>query len=500
MELTLDQSDFETLYPFFVAINEERKVVSFGKSAPKCFIGIQTGQYLNQTLNLLTPKNLIDDKDLKKLSGKIITLKSATTDISFNGELIWIKANNLFLFAITPLIQNVEILTKYNLTYGDFPAYSPLFDFFILIQAERFARKEQTKTFDALQEQITLSKLNLKIANFCSRSFDIDESIHFSLTSIYESLNWIGEIISSQNLKTEETTINENSAEVPLIIEYEVRYLLRFKHVNVNSSSEAIKIFLTSLRYTLENLITRIDQHSSLQESQAQKVASSKMYTLGEMAAGIAHELNNPLAVIQGLAWVTITNLQNSDFKISKIEESMGKIIKMTERSGKIIKGLRAFARDAAQDPMDKIEIGQVVEDTLELCKSRINHRGIEIYWQPEKKYYSLGRAVQISQVLLNLLNNAADAIESSEAPWIKISIIQNDNKWIVSVSDSGSGIPEDIVKKMMTPFFTTKPSGKGTGLGLSISSSILRGHQGDFWYEKNSPNTCFSFSLPIYN
>jgi signal transduction histidine kinase len=500
MELNLNKTEFETLHPFFVSICEEGTIESFGKSAPKCFLNIENGQNIDQVLTLLTPKNLVSSKDLKKLVGKIVTLKSVTTDISFNGEVIWIKDKKTFLFAITPLIQNVEILTTYNLTYGDFPAYSPLFDFFILIQAERFARKEQAKSFNALEEQISLSKLNLEIANFCSRSLDIDESLKFSLNSIHLSLNWIGESISSPSLNLEDICINENLTQIPLVVSGETRYLLNFKHETSVIVSEAIKIFLASLRYTLENLITRIDQHNSLQESQAQKVASSKMYTLGEMAAGIAHELNNPLAVIQGLAWVTMSNLQNSDFKISKLEENMDKIIKMTERSGKIIKGLRVFARDAAEDPMEKIELGQVIEDTLELCKSRINHRGIELIWVPETKYFSFGRAVQISQVFLNLLNNAADAIESSVEPWIKISIREKDKMWIISVTDSGPGISEEIVNKLMTPFFTTKPSGKGTGLGLSISSNILKSHQGQFWYEKECPNTCFSFSLPIYS
>jgi C4-dicarboxylate-specific signal transduction histidine kinase len=223
------------------------------------------------------------------------------------------------------------------------------------------------------------------------------------------------------------------------------------------------------------------------------------MYSLGEMAAGIAHELNNPLTVIQGIANVSLKNIKNIDINPSKIEEDMNKIIKMTKRSAKIIHGLRVFARDAAVDPMEKIDLNQVVEDTLELCKSRITYRNIRLDWSPIEECFCMGRAVQISQVLLNLLSNSSDAVENTIDPWIKIVINQKENFWNVSVIDSGPGIPEKIYQKMMSPFFTTKAPGKGTGLGLSISNSILNEHGGEFYYVKESPFTEFKFTLPIY-
>jgi C4-dicarboxylate-specific signal transduction histidine kinase len=241
-----------------------------------------------------------------------------------------------------------------------------------------------------------------------------------------------------------------------------------------------------------------MEQQASDQEIQAQKVVSSKMFSLGEMAASIAHELNNPMAVIQGMAWMTQSSAQSGDLNAEKTIESMTKIINMTERSSKIIKGIRIFARDAAQDPMEPIELNSIIEDTLELCKWRINQKRIKINWQTEDAALSTGRSVQISQVLLNLFNNASDAVEGLTDPWIEIKLFQKDQNWIISVTDSGHGIEQNIVKKMMNPFFTTKPSGKGTGLGLSISQRILKDHQGEIWYDDTSDNTRFCISLPI--
>jgi C4-dicarboxylate-specific signal transduction histidine kinase len=171
----------------------------------------------------------------------------------------------------------------------------------------------------------------------------------------------------------------------------------------------------------------------------------------------------------------------------------------MTERSAKIINGLRVFSRDATEDPLEKIELTNVIEETLILCRSKISNRGIQLEIDTKGPYYCQGRSVQISQVLLNLINNSADAIEGSPNPWIKVQIEEIRNYWQISVIDSGLGIHPKILDKMMTPFFTTKPPGKGTGLGLSICSGILKQHGGNFWYDTKSPNTCFKMTLPIY-
>jgi signal transduction histidine kinase len=501
MELTLHKCDLDHLYPFFLGITPDWKVSSFGRSAEKCFLNISVDTNAREVFKIISPKNLVETHDLNKVTGKVVTIKSLTTSIEFNGEVLWIEADKVFMFATTPVIQDVDSLTKFNLSYSDFSAYSPVFDFFILIQAERFARKEQSKAFTALEQQIAFAKLNLDIANFCSRCFEINDALKFSLSSIEDFLSLKGQFHpASQSSPLVDTTFENKLIRIPLRVNEETRFILDFESETTITISESLKIFFSSLRFTLENFITKIDQYNFLQEAQASKVVSSRLYTLGEMAAGIAHELNNPLAIIQGHAWVTLTQIQNKEeLSIPKLEESMNKIIKMTERSGKIIKGLRVFARDATEDPMEKIDLSAVIEETLELCKSRLTHRGITLYWEPVGPNMSLGRSIQISQVLLNMLNNAADAIENSKDPWIRISVEPRDNFWHVLVTDSGNGIPIEIQEKIMSPFFTTKAPGKGTGLGLSISNSILKHHNGDFWYEKNSPNTCFCFKLPIF-
>lgn len=491
MGLTLNHSDLEHLYPFYLALNSEGKIMLFGRSATKCFKNIHIGADSSEIFAIKSPKTFHVNKDFKTLVHKVVTLNSISTGISLNGEVLHIDNDELFVFAITPLIQNVDSLTTYHLTYSDFPAYSPVFDFFILIQAERFARLEQSKAYAALEEQNAFSKLNLDIANFCSRCFEVSDAFAYIFPLLQKQLGW--------KCRLEEAETKEKSMSLPLMISGVQRYNILLTTEKGEVPTGGSINFITSLKYTLENVILRMDNYAATQEAQALKVVSSKMYTLGEMAASIAHELNNPLTIIQGLAWMSSSLLEGEQPPVAKLTENMNKIIAMTERSGKIIKGLRVFARDATDDPMEQIELNVIIEETLELCKGKIKSRGVTIEWEPGEQAYSKGKSVQISQVLLNLLNNAADAIEGQASPWIKISFAKKDDFWAVSVTDSGQGIAPEVVKKMMSPFFTTKPVGKGTGLGLSISSSILKSHNGDFWYDKDCQNTRFCFSLPIW-
>ncbi len=499
MEINLDKSDFEYLYPFYLAIDANGKLVSSGRSAAKCFLNLRQGLPAEEIFKITTPKTISPEVNFRKLVRKVVTLESLSTHIGLRGEVLWIEKNQLYLFAITPLIQNIETLTDKNLTYNDFPAYSPIFDFFILLQAERFARKEQMLAYDRLEEQNTYAKLNLEIANFCSSCFDIQEAFTFLNSQLETKTGWSFSLEESLSHPTS-TQFAPRKVILPITKDGELRYVIHFSSKVDFVISEGLKFFFTSLRYTIENVVARMDKYSADEEIKAIKVTSAKMYTLGEMSASIAHELNNPLTIIQGLAWVTLKSVEENQWEKDKVQESMHKIIKMTERSGKIIKGLRVFARDATDDPMEPMELNSVIEETLDLCKERIKSRGIAIHWDAGRESYSTGKPVQISQVLLNLLNNSADAIETSRDPWIRISLERQNDFWIISVMDSGQGIPASIVAKMMTPFFTTKAVGKGTGLGLSIANNILKIHGGRFWYDENSNNTTFSFALPVSN
>ena len=236
-----------------------------------------------------------------------------------------------------------------------------------------------------------------------------------------------------------------------------------------------------------------------IRSAQETLIQSSKMASLGEMSAGIAHEINNPLTIIMGNASQILGRLGSAQWDEARARQSLEKILVTVERIAKIVRGLRTFSRNADNDPMVPCILPELLRETLDLCSERFKHHGIELQIQELPYAHLLARPSQLSQVLLNLLNNAHDAVESLSEKWIRVEgRLTADGSVEVSVTDSGSGIPKPLLDKLMQPFFTTKPVGKGTGLGLSIASGIVADHGGKLAYDPISPRTRFVLTLPL--
>jgi PAS domain S-box-containing protein len=235
-----------------------------------------------------------------------------------------------------------------------------------------------------------------------------------------------------------------------------------------------------------------------IQETRAKMISATKMAALGEMSAGIAHEINNPLTVIQARSFQLTQMAETNKLDPEKIKQAAESISRTADKIARIIRSLRSFAREGTYDPFELVSATQIVEETLEFCKTRFFSHGIEVEFKPPSEEIEVEcRLVQIEQVLLNLLNNSFDAIQTLEEKWIRVEVKSDDENVELHVIDSGHGIPEDVAEKMMLPFFTTKEVGKGTGLGLSISSGIMRSHKGELFIEKNAEHTTFVIRIP---
>jgi C4-dicarboxylate-specific signal transduction histidine kinase len=233
-------------------------------------------------------------------------------------------------------------------------------------------------------------------------------------------------------------------------------------------------------------------------EQQKVLVASAKMSALGEMAGGIAHEINNPLAALQSISYQVNELLTEDPIEKDEVVKMTSMMIKLTERISKIVQGLRSFSRDGSIDLAHRVDVQHLVDDTLSFCGERFKAHGIQLIVEsvPQGMQFE-GRETEISQVLLNLLNNAHDAIAEMKEKWVRISFEDLGESIEIHVTDSGTGIPPEIQKKLFQPFFTTKEIGKGTGLGLSISFGIVRRHGGQLILDESNPHTRFVLRLP---
>jgi signal transduction histidine kinase len=240
-----------------------------------------------------------------------------------------------------------------------------------------------------------------------------------------------------------------------------------------------------------------------LMDTQKSLIQSGKMTALGEMAGGIAHEINTPLAAM----------LMNAERIISKSEDLLPssdsediskrakKIISIGNRIAKIISGLKIFSRNTQDEKKQYFIVKNLIEDTLDLCREKFTNQGIELRIKDDFLLTEImGRPVQLSQVLLNLLNNSYDSVQYRNQKWIEIKAVIQPNFFDIIVTDCGLKIPPEIEEKIFNPFFTTKEIGKGTGLGLSISMGIMKSHDGDLIYDKTCKNARFIMRLPCNN
>ncbi len=239
-------------------------------------------------------------------------------------------------------------------------------------------------------------------------------------------------------------------------------------------------------------------KNRELANTHSQLVHSAKLASLGEMATGIAHELNQPLQVISMNAEMGPEYLAQG--KKNRLVKSFADIINQVERAQSIIKQLRTFGRDSAQDEMSLVQTQELLSDSLLFLKRQFSAKNIEIRenMAPALPLIYCNK-IQVEQVLLNLLINAKDAVEASDEKVIGIKAYQKDQQLLIEVYDTGTGIPEEQKEKIFEPFFTTKEVGKGTGLGLSISHAIITQHQGVLKVEsKVGKGTNFIVQLPL--
>jgi C4-dicarboxylate-specific signal transduction histidine kinase len=259
-----------------------------------------------------------------------------------------------------------------------------------------------------------------------------------------------------------------------------------------------LAIFLAHLQLIRKNA-ERLAEEIASDRDHHRSIAfqAAKMSLVGEMAGGIAHEINNPLSVIAVSAQQikrTLISRDESDPLLPKLD----KISTTVERITKIVQGLRTFSRSGEKLPASTCSLHSLVHGVLDLCRERFYHHNIEILLDPIPTVHLQVVEVQIEQVLMNLLSNSFDAIQGSEKPWVKISFELLADRIHIRVTDSGSGISEAIRDRLMQPFFTTKEVGKGTGLGLSISKGIMESHGGSLLLDRESFHTSFVMILPL--
>jgi signal transduction histidine kinase len=249
-----------------------------------------------------------------------------------------------------------------------------------------------------------------------------------------------------------------------------------------------------------ENLLLNISQTYMELETRLSNSDHNHIDSVGELAAGVAHEVNNPLMIIQGNIFLLDKLTTFSDEKSEALyKERIIKINDNIQRIATILESLRILAVNNEVQDWEIVDSHFLVEQSLNLCNQKI--QGIKAQLKLNSKPSDIMiRCIpgDIVKVIFSLLSNSIDAIEFSKEKWITIDVTTNDNSVYFKITDSGSGIKNDIISKIFNPFFSTKAPGKGSGLGLSISKKVIKKYGGDLIYDRSSGVTCFILSIPI--
>jgi signal transduction histidine kinase len=272
-----------------------------------------------------------------------------------------------------------------------------------------------------------------------------------------------------------------------------------------NTMIDDLKRYREELERWNQTLEQRVAERTrQLAEAQAKLIQSTKLAAVGELAAGIAHELNNPLAGIYAFLQVFAETVRSrglkelSEGEASSFQENLVHVEREIQRCKSIIGSLLSFARVSDKN-FTLVDLNKVARDTLAFMRSNLEKGGIKV----ETRYAQdlppvLGDFNELQQVLLNIIVNARKAMPDGGSLVVVTAAESSEHSVRVAVSDSGEGIRPEILDKIFDPFFTTSRPGEGTGLGLSISYGIIRDHNGEILVDSRpGEGSCFSVVLP---
>jgi two-component system CheB/CheR fusion protein len=226
-------------------------------------------------------------------------------------------------------------------------------------------------------------------------------------------------------------------------------------------------------------------------------VEKSQLAVLGEVAAGVSHEVNSPLMIFSYSLHQLKRHLKEDHLDKERISTLIEKMTRMIERISNIVNALKVYSVAPNDDKFEQVDLHEVIDESLTLCNSKLSTLGIKIVnEQVDCDIICMAKKSQISQCLLNLVNNAIEACEDLPDPVIEINTFIKESYGFIAISDNGIGVSDEVMSKIMHPFFTTKEI--ASGLGLSVSQGIARGHKGELFLDRSKSASTFVLKLPL--
>lgn len=248
------------------------------------------------------------------------------------------------------------------------------------------------------------------------------------------------------------------------------------------------------------SMATFQDITRSLRKEKAVKtINASKLEALGVLAANIAHEMNNPLGVIKTSVSAVKCMLKENE-PAELLLRQLNVIDSTASRISEMANALNNLSRNTKDEMLSESSVRDIIKDVSSLLHSSLTSKNILFVLEDtdgsmEERLYCF--RIQLSQVLINVIRNAVDAVEEQNERIIRLTLRKDKTSFYFQISDSGPGVPGHVKKHLFEPFFTTKPFGKGTGIGLSISREIMKKHKGEIYLDQKEGPSCFVVKIP---
>ncbi len=278
-------------------------------------------------------------------------------------------------------------------------------------------------------------------------------------------------------------------------LSFAVAFKINALNTELQQRSQALETANTQLSGEVKQ---RKQMEAELEVQRSIAIHSAKLRAVGELAAGIAHQVNNPLAVLRlklDNLGILLRGVAISEKDRTMLEEHLTGTDSHITRLAKVTTSLLRMSRNSANDDVSYLPVEHIAEEALDMCRERFTANGVKVKVNVSTATHTLlikCNATEVSQALLNLLLNAYDAVLATKDPWLQIEGLPDGDRVLLQVTDSGPGIPDTLRDKIMQPFFTTKEQGKGTGVGLSIAQDLVQRNGAQLYLDTRCPNTRF--------
>ncbi len=471
------QNLYDTIDDFLIVLNKKGEIIECNTAVVNR-LNYTKDYLIGQSIMKLYPDD--SEFEISSFLDNVISKNPSTTSIPLKS-----RSNNF-----------IQVVTKYF--KGQWSGQEVYFCISHDI-SERFkaleAQRQSEKRFRQLLENIDLIAIIL----------DVEGNIIFCNDFLLSLTGWERSELIDKNwfrlvLKEEESKIYLESYRNGLV-EGNINTSLEYKIFTRDEIEKIIQWTVTIIHDIDGKIIGSACIGKDVTEYKKAEnllLQSSKLAAIGEAAAGMAHEIHQPLFTIRMITDTLSSMTEKEEFDRKYFIAELSRIIKLLERSVDIINELRAFARPTSSLYIE-VDVNTVIKDTLVLVREQFAKNNINIILNLDDSIFEIeGNSNQIGQVVLNLLNNSKDALTGMDKKTIRISTFMEKENVVVEFSDNGSGMKKEVLDKLFIPFFTTKTRKEGMGLGLSISYRIIKEHKGEINVSsKEGIGTTFKIIIP---